>query len=121
MWLVENGLEELVDQVTDRKPPSMVNLDDRGVCFKGDFDAALAEIESFRPFWQVPEPEPCEKHNCTGHTFYDSYFPSIIFCKETDDGHFIAGSPACESEVAFCPYCGKQAPKPPRPPREYDE
>lgn len=51
-WLAEHGLAGMVSAVTDRKPPAHVYLDDRAVCFRGDFDRAFEEIQSFRPFWQ---------------------------------------------------------------------
>jgi hypothetical protein len=54
-WLRENGLMNDVAEITDRKPPAHVYLDDRAVCFRGDFDQALREIQAFRPFWQAPE------------------------------------------------------------------
>jgi hypothetical protein len=51
-WLAENDLASYVDCVTDKKPPAQVYLDDRAVCFRGDFDQALNEIVNFRPFWE---------------------------------------------------------------------
>jgi hypothetical protein len=53
-WLVENGVREFVDEVTDRKPPAQVYLDDRAVCFRGDFDDAYRQIVGFKPFWEAP-------------------------------------------------------------------
>jgi len=53
-WLAEHGLAQFVDEVTDRKPPAHVYVDDRAVCFRGDFDATLAEVRTFRPFWKEP-------------------------------------------------------------------
>jgi len=52
-WLEENGLGEYVDEVTDRKPPAEVYLDDRAVCFQGDFDEAYRQIVNFRPYWEA--------------------------------------------------------------------
>jgi len=40
-WLVENHLSEFVDEVTDRKPPAHAYVDDRAICFQGDFAATL--------------------------------------------------------------------------------
>jgi hypothetical protein len=51
-WLSENGLSTYVDMVTDRKPPAHVYLDDRAVCFCGDFDEAFVQIVRFRTFWE---------------------------------------------------------------------
>ncbi len=51
-WLGEHGLAQFVDEVTDRKPPAHAYVDDRAVCFRGDFDDTLKHIGSFRPFWE---------------------------------------------------------------------
>jgi len=53
-WLQKYDLAEFVDEVTDRKPPAHAYIDDRAVCFRGDFQQTLRSIEDFRPFWQVP-------------------------------------------------------------------
>jgi hypothetical protein len=54
-WLDKNGLGEFVDDVTDRKPPAIAYVDDRAVCFRGDFEATLRHIRDFRPFWEPTE------------------------------------------------------------------
>jgi hypothetical protein len=52
-WLQEFGLNGLVREVTDRKPAAHVFVDDRAICFQGDFNATLAEIEAFRAHWEI--------------------------------------------------------------------
>lgn len=51
-WLAEHGLAQFVDEVTDRKPPAHAYIDDRAVCFRGDFHSTLSTVRSFRPFWE---------------------------------------------------------------------
>ena len=51
-WLRCHHLSEFVDEVTDRKLPALAYIDDRAVCFRGDFRQTLRSIEEFRPFWQ---------------------------------------------------------------------
>ena len=51
-WLEQNGLGHLVDEVTDRKPPAHAYVDDRAVCFQGDFQDTLQRVVCFRPFWE---------------------------------------------------------------------
>jgi cation transport ATPase len=51
-WLDEHGLTRYVDDVTDRKPAAHVFVDDRAVCFRGDFDATLADVVSFTAHWE---------------------------------------------------------------------
>jgi len=56
-WLVTHGLNDVVDEVTDRKPAAHVFVDDRAVCFRGDFDATLRDIDTFSAHWE-PVREP---------------------------------------------------------------
>src|SRR4051794_38115332 len=51
-WLRAYGFEDLVRTVTDRKPAAHVFVDDRAVCFRGDFDATLREIDAFAAHWE---------------------------------------------------------------------
>jgi phosphoserine phosphatase len=51
-WLREHGLQELVAEVTDKKPVAHVYLDDRAICFQGDFEQALRQIRSFKAHWE---------------------------------------------------------------------
>ena len=51
-WLARHGLAELVSEVTDRKPPAHVYVDDRAVCFEGDFAATLQRIGGFKAHWE---------------------------------------------------------------------
>lgn len=50
-WLREQGLAEFVDEVTDRKPPAHAYVDDRAICFRGDFRETLEQVRTFAPFW----------------------------------------------------------------------
>jgi beta-phosphoglucomutase-like phosphatase (HAD superfamily) len=51
-WLREHGLSDLVHAITDRKPPAHVFVDDRAVCFQGDFEATLRNVLAFRAHWE---------------------------------------------------------------------
>ena len=53
-WLEEYGLLHLVTDVTDRKPPAHVFVDDRAVCFRGDYARTLADVIAFRAHWENP-------------------------------------------------------------------
>jgi len=50
-WLRAHHLDDLVSDVTDRKPAAHVFVDDRAICFRGDFDSTLGEIEVFAAHW----------------------------------------------------------------------
>jgi hypothetical protein len=51
-WLDAHGLLPFVREVTDRKPAAHVFVDDRAVCFRGDFARTLAEVVAFRAHWE---------------------------------------------------------------------
>lgn len=48
-WLQEHGFPSL--PVTATKSPFWAIIDDRAICFDGNWDRALAEIEGFEPYW----------------------------------------------------------------------
>jgi hypothetical protein len=52
-WLRAHGLADKVTDVTDRKPAAHVFVDDRAVCFRGDFDQTLREIDAFAAHWET--------------------------------------------------------------------
>jgi hypothetical protein len=52
-WLRENGLNGLVEEVSNIKPPAFVYVDDRAICFRGSFQQTLKEIESFKTHWET--------------------------------------------------------------------
>jgi len=51
-WLRTHGLAAFVDEVTDRKPPAHVFVDDRAVQFRGDFSETLRDIAGFTAHWE---------------------------------------------------------------------
>ena len=51
-WLAQHGLDRWVSEVTDKKPAAHVFVDDRAVCFRGDFSETLEEIQRFRAHWE---------------------------------------------------------------------
>ncbi len=53
-WLTRYDLRSLVAEVTDKKPPAHVYVDDRAICFQGDFQSALDAITRFRAHWESP-------------------------------------------------------------------
>ena len=56
-WLAAHGLAHYVAEVTDKKLPAHVFVDDRAVCFEGDFAATLERVVRFAAHWEGAEPE----------------------------------------------------------------
>lgn len=52
LWLYKNSLSQYVDKVCKEKPPAIVYIDDRAICFDGDSSSLLEKIENFKPWYQ---------------------------------------------------------------------
>ena len=51
-WLIKNNIDMYFADVTNIKIPSYIYVDDRTICFKGDFKKTLNEIKKFKPYWK---------------------------------------------------------------------
>jgi beta-phosphoglucomutase-like phosphatase (HAD superfamily) len=51
-WLRQHGLLTYVSAVTRKKPPAHVFVDDRAVCFRGDFQDTLEQVVQFKAHWE---------------------------------------------------------------------
>lgn len=50
-YLRDNNLMKYIDSVQMEKPPALVYIDDRAICFRPDeMDTLLEKIESFKPW-----------------------------------------------------------------------
>ena len=38
--------------VTDKKPPAFAYIDDRAICFQGDYGKTLDQLEAFKAHWE---------------------------------------------------------------------
>ena len=47
-WLIDHGID--VDDVKMEKPPAIVYIDDRAICFDGDASTLLDKIHAFKPW-----------------------------------------------------------------------
>lgn len=51
-WLDVWGLAPYVDKVCKEKPPAIVYIDDRAICFDGKPENLLGQIQSFQPWYK---------------------------------------------------------------------
>ncbi len=51
-WLRENNLDRYFSKITNEKLPAFLQIDDRAICFSGDYDSTLQCIEKFNPHWK---------------------------------------------------------------------
>ncbi len=50
-WLIRNHFDRYIEDVTDKKEPAYVYIDDRGICFDGDYEKLTHNIKNFQPYW----------------------------------------------------------------------
>ena len=51
-WVIENGLEEYVDNVTNVKEPAYLIIDDRCINFNGDYEDLMEKIKNFEVWYK---------------------------------------------------------------------
>lgn len=51
-WLIENKIDKYFTDVTNVKIPAFLQIDDRAICFRGDFNQTLEEIKNFKAYWK---------------------------------------------------------------------
>ena len=56
-YLLKYDMLKYVDAICKEKPPAIVYIDDRAICFDGDAKSLLSQIQSFKP-WYQQQPKP---------------------------------------------------------------
>ncbi|MBR1616850.1 hypothetical protein IJ670_01730 [bacterium] len=51
-WLIQNNMDVYFKDVTNVKIPSYLYIDDRCICFKGNYNNTLDEIKDFQVYWK---------------------------------------------------------------------
>lgn len=51
-WVIDNGLENFIEDITNVKEPCWVYIDDRCINFNGKFDGLIEKIENFKPYYK---------------------------------------------------------------------
>ena len=51
-WLIDNKIDKYFKDVTNIKIPAYLHIDDRTICFKGDFETMYEDIINFKPYWK---------------------------------------------------------------------
>lgn len=52
-WLFDNNIDKYFKDITNIKIPSYLYIDDRCICFKGDYRKTLNEIKQFKTYWKT--------------------------------------------------------------------
>lgn len=51
-WLIKNDIDVYFKDVTNIKLPSYIYIDDRCICFEGEYSKTLEQIKNFRVYWK---------------------------------------------------------------------
>ncbi len=51
-WLFDNKIDKYFKDITNIKIPSYLYVDDRCICFKGNYEQTLNEIQKFCVYWK---------------------------------------------------------------------
>lgn len=51
-WLIKNKIDCFFKDITNVKLPSYLYIDDRCVCFRGNYQETLNEIDKFKAYWK---------------------------------------------------------------------
>ena len=51
-WLIDNKIDKYFKDVTNIKLPSYLYIDDRCICFKGNYQETLDNIKQFKVYWK---------------------------------------------------------------------
>jgi len=50
-WLIENKIDRFINDITNSKDLAFLYIDDRCLCFKGDYIDTEKEIDLFKPYY----------------------------------------------------------------------
>lgn len=51
-WCVKHDIYQYIDEFCVEKPPAVVYIDDRAICFNGKPKTLLKKIQDFKPWYQ---------------------------------------------------------------------
>ena len=51
-WLIENEIDEFFADVTNVKAPAYLQIDDRAICFNGNFSMTIEDVKNFKVYWE---------------------------------------------------------------------
>ena len=51
-WIIENQVKEYIFDITNVKDLAWIYIDDRCLCFDGDYKYTIDEIKKFQPYYK---------------------------------------------------------------------
>lgn len=59
LWLGRHNFKDFIHKVTNQKVPAVAYVDDRAVCFRGDFAETMMRLSYFSPWWKEKNCRTC--------------------------------------------------------------
>lgn len=51
-WLIDNKIDKYFKDVTNVKIPAYLHIDDRAVCFNGNYSKTINDVKNFSVYWK---------------------------------------------------------------------
>jgi len=51
-WLMNNNIDKYFKDITNLKLPSYLCIDDRCICFNGEYEQTLEQVKNFKVYWK---------------------------------------------------------------------
>lgn len=51
-WLIKNNLNQYITDITNVKEPAFLHIDDRCICFDGNYNDTINQIQNFKPWYK---------------------------------------------------------------------
>ncbi len=51
-WLLDNNIDMFFKDVTNIKIPAFLHIDDRAICFDGNYNNTLEKVKNFNVYWK---------------------------------------------------------------------
>ncbi len=51
-WMIRHQLYHYIQDVTNKKEPAHLYIDDRALSFNGDYNKIIEDVKGFRPYWK---------------------------------------------------------------------
>lgn len=51
-WIINNKLDKYISDISNVKNPAYLHIDDRCICFDGDFEKTVTKIKNFKVYWK---------------------------------------------------------------------
>jgi len=52
-WMIKHHFYQYIQDITNKKEPAYLYIDDRAITFNGDYNKIVKDIKKFKPHWKA--------------------------------------------------------------------